>query len=149
MNQQDNINFVVSELAKYRNRNDVIRDLCERSGCRWEEAAAIVRRVESEQDHAIQVRRRPILTLLGAVFCLSGLALMVLGVYLVLSGEVLPLTVELGFVEIDLPNGGQIVFIVAGLPILLGGIVGTRRAYRDVDSSEGKQLDEVSHLHRA
>lgn len=101
MNRQEDTDFVVSELAKYRNRNDVIRDLCERSGCQWEEAAAIVYRVESEQTQAIQVRRRPLLTLLGVVYVVGGLALVVSGIYLAVSGEIVPLTLNIGPAEID------------------------------------------------
>jgi hypothetical protein len=90
MNHQKDIDLVVSELAKYRNRNDVIRDLCEQSGYRWDEAAAIVHRVELEQDQAIQVRRRPVLTVLGVVYVIGGLALIITGTYLALNGEMAP-----------------------------------------------------------
>ncbi|MCP4542600.1 MAG: hypothetical protein GY832_36220 [Chloroflexi bacterium] len=136
MSHQKDTDFIVSELAKYRNHNDVIKDLSEQSGYRWDEAAAIVHRVESEQDQAIQVRRRPILTVLGVMYIIGGLALIVAGVYSALIGEAIPLTLSIGPVEIDFPNGGQTVPIVAGFPTLLGGVVGTIYAYKETKSSE-------------
>jgi hypothetical protein len=43
--------------------------------------------------------------------------------------------VNTGPVEIDFPNGGQIVPIAAGFPILLEGMVGTINAYRKREES--------------
>lgn len=129
MSKPYEVSFVISQLAKYRTRNDIIRDLCEQGGYLWEEAAALVHQVESEQAQQIQARRRPILMLLGVLHLLGGLGLMGFGVYSLLSGEQVPLTVIVYFIEIDLlPNGGQAVPFLLGLSILLGGAVGIRGA---------------------
>lgn len=44
---QEAINFVVNELRAGRNRNDIIVKLCQRTGCQWDEASALVQRFES------------------------------------------------------------------------------------------------------
>lgn len=128
MTQRDEIDFVIRGLARYRGRDAIIRDLCEQSGYRWQNAAALVRWVELEQADQIQARRRPLLLLMSILFYLAGLALIAYGVSLLMKGEPVPVTAVFYLIEIDLADGGQAIPFILGLPLFIGGIAGLRLA---------------------
>jgi hypothetical protein len=78
----DKVEFVIHGLARYRNRNDIILEICEQSGYTWEKAAALIGWVESEKAEQIRAYRQPLLKVALSPF--AGLSL-VAGVALILS----------------------------------------------------------------
>lgn len=48
MDRQEAINFVIRGLASHRNRNDIIKILCEQGGMNWTQAEQFVQQVEIE-----------------------------------------------------------------------------------------------------
>jgi len=122
MNSQEDIDFVIREIAHYRKHDDIIRALCERSGYQWAEAASVVQRIEQEYHAQIQIRRRPFRTFLGIVMIASGLAVCAHSIYSLVAGELIPLTLALPLLDLELSNGGQLVELFIGFPLTLGGI---------------------------
>ena len=128
--QEEDAEFVIRELAKYRKHDDIVMTLCERSGYKWEEAASFVRCIEHERSNSVRSRRKPFLTFLGLLWLIGGLTLTAYSLYSLLTGELMTLTLRLFVIELELPNGGQIVVFLAGLPLLLAGTVGIWLAVR-------------------
>ena len=116
--------FVVSALAKNRNRNDVIMELCERTGRSWDEAERFVRQVQSRNRQKIAARQSPLLLFIGAITLIGGLSLAAYVVIATLSGRVYYLP------YVPIPYLGNLSYFSAGLAMTSGGTVGILRAGR-------------------
>ena len=62
MNQQEATDFVIRELGKHRQRNDIIQKLCEDVGMNWSQAEKFMRQVEAENKSAIALKQSPLIT---------------------------------------------------------------------------------------
>ncbi len=67
--------FVVRELARGQDRDDVITQLCERTGQRWPEVEAFVRSVEFTEAPRITRRQTPALLLILIPTLIAGLGI--------------------------------------------------------------------------
>ena len=73
MNKEKATEFVVKELGKHHNRNDIIVTLCEQMKLNWREAELLVQEIESQQGRAIAIRQSPIIIVLGVGILLAGI----------------------------------------------------------------------------
>lgn len=120
---------VIRALSHGASRDDLILSICERSKLGWPEAEAYVNNIEIEYGLEIDTRAAPILTALGGLIILGGLALLAVA----MTGIVLSLqNIFAGFETNDVINiagylmeGGQIMQIsLLLLPMALGMIIG-------------------------
>ena len=89
MQKEEITAFVISELGKHHNRNEIIRSLCERTGMMWSDAEKLVRQVESDHSHEIRAKQSPLLVALAVVIFIAGIGLIFYcGAYFIgLTGE--------------------------------------------------------------
>lgn len=118
MNQQEATDFVIRELGKHHQRNDIIQKLCETGGISWSAAEKFVQRVEAENSGAIALKQSPVVTLIGLLIALAGLGLMLWVVLETLGGYII------FFLSLPVPYLGNIVYFFTGLAMLVGGIWG-------------------------
>jgi len=120
---------VIRALSHGASRDDLILSICERSSLTWPEAEAYVNNIEIEHGIEIDTRATPILTALGGLIILGGLALLTA----VMTGLILGLqNIFAGFEEENLipiagywMEGSQIIQIsLLLLPMALGMIIG-------------------------
>ncbi len=71
--------YIVHKLGQHVSRNDLIFDLCQRTGQSWEQVNALVASVEQQHESRIAARQSPVL-LLGAV------GIFIVGSYLACTG---------------------------------------------------------------
>lgn len=116
MNQQQATDFVIRELGKHRQRNDIIQRLCETGGINWKAAEKFVEQVEAENTGAIALRQSPLVTLIGICTALGGLGLMVWTVLETLQGAVIT--------YFYVPYLGNLVYFFTGLAMMIGAIWG-------------------------
>jgi hypothetical protein len=109
------VQFVIRELGARRSRESIIQMLCERTGQPWHEVRHLVRRVEIEHSDQIAARSGRLLAVLGILITLAGVLSTAFVAYAILQGEV---------------YGEWIAFFVAGIGMIVGGLVGTWRAWR-------------------
>lgn len=122
------VNYVVSELAKHRKRNDIIKTLCERTGAPWGEAQRFVGQVNAEQHTTINTRMNRLII----PMCILAI---VLG-FLFTIGTIYPLFYEIAGRTDDLlsligttntmneyVNAAPYIFFT-GIALLVGGIIG-------------------------
>src|SRR5512139_2220660 len=76
MNRQQATDYVIRELGKHHQRNDIIQRLCEAGEISWKDAEKFVQQVEDENTSKIALRQSPLVTLIGIGSALVGLALM-------------------------------------------------------------------------
>jgi len=123
---QETTSFVISELAKHRNRNDLIMALCEKTGSSWDQAQRLVQQVESENRKAIKARQSPLLIIIGVGIVISGLLLATYTVVITLNGTIIL------FLDIPIPYLGNATYFCTGLAMMGGGVVGLLRTARSL-----------------
>ena len=120
MNKQEATDFVIRELGKHHQRNDIIQKLCETGGINWRDAEKFVRQVEAENTGTIALKQSPMVILIGIGTTLGGLVLMILIAIGTLQGYII------FFLSFPVPYLGNIVYFFTGLAMMAGGIWGMR-----------------------
>ena len=118
MDQQQATEFVIREVGKHHQINDIIQKLCETTGMNWGQAEKFVNRVVAEHGGEIATKQSPLVLLLGIVFLLVGIGLSLFIVYETLRGTVII------FLNLPIPYLGNLVFFITGLALIAGGIRG-------------------------
>jgi hypothetical protein len=75
MNKEKATEFVIRELGKHHNRNEIITALCEQMGLNWREAGQFVQEIESQHGRAIAARQSPIIIILGIGLLIAGIGI--------------------------------------------------------------------------
>ena len=127
---------VIRALSHGASRDDLILSICERTNLSWPEAEAYVNDIEIEYGVEIDTRAAPVLTALGGVIILGGLALLAA----VMTGVFLSLqNIFAGFEQDDLVyvagywmEGSQmmrisLLFFPIALGMIIGGVIGLYR----------------------
>ncbi len=118
MNQQEATAFVIRELGKHRQRNDIIQKLCETAGMNWNEAEKFMRRVEAENRSAIALKQSPLITIMGIGTVILGLALTLWIITATLQGYII------FFLGFPVPYLGNAFYLLTGLAMIIGGMWG-------------------------
>lgn len=129
MNRQQATEFVIRELGKHHQRNDIIQRLCETGGINWAAAEKFVQQVEAENSGTIALKQSPIITFIGVCTALGGLGLSIGIVVVTLGG------VNIYFLSFPVPFLGNIVYFFTGLAMLGGGLWGMWDTIRKVWNS--------------
>ena len=118
MNQQEATDFVIRELGKHRQRNDIIQKLCEDVGMNWSQAEKFMRQVEAENKSAIALKQSPLITLIGIGTIILGLGLTIWVVTETLHGYII------FFLSFPVPYLGNAFYLLMGLAMIVGGMWG-------------------------
>jgi hypothetical protein len=119
MNKQQATEFVIRELGKHRQRNDIIQTLCEKGGINWKAAEKFVEQVEAENAGAIALKQSPLVTVIGMGTALGGLGLMIWIATATIQGIIIY------FLSFPVPYLGNIFYFFIGLAMMVAGIWGT------------------------
>ncbi|PKN99321.1 MAG: hypothetical protein CVU42_08705 [Chloroflexi bacterium HGW-Chloroflexi-4] len=65
--------FVLDELAKMTDRDLIIKEVCLRQNCFWDDGERLVEQIESENITQLEKRKSPILLILSSLFTAAGL----------------------------------------------------------------------------
>lgn len=81
MDKKELIPYILKHLNDADDPNDIIFDICEKSGLAWPEAEALVRGIQEEHADDINVHQAPLLTAIAFVTFVGGLAVLAYGIY--------------------------------------------------------------------
>ena len=111
--------FIISELAKHHDRNDIILTLCQKLGMTWNDADLLIQEVELYHGKAVAQKQSPFMLALGAGILIGGLALTYFGVdYFVAATRYPEMLVDVRSAYI---MGGS---LLTGLGMIGGSILG-------------------------
>ena len=114
---------VVGDLAGFRDRDDIIKYVCEATGMRWNEATLYVKAVEEQHRPRLSVRRKGLLLFLGLAFAAGGLAIAGLVIAATLDGWMLL------FMDLPIPYLGNAAYLGLGILITAGALAGSWRLF--------------------
>ncbi len=121
MNLADATEYVVAELGKQRNRNDIIMRLCQETNSSWQQAEDFVKQIESQHHRRIAARQSPYLLIIGVVILLFGLYKVIATAIDTMNG------VMYTFSYIPIPGSGNLARFGIGFAMVCGGGYGIGR----------------------
>jgi len=65
--------YVINALAKMTDRDEIIKEVCLRENCFWEEGESLVNRIESENKIQLEKRKSPLMLIMSSLFAATGL----------------------------------------------------------------------------
>lgn len=118
--------FIVKELSKQRGRKAIIQRVCERGGLHWREAERLIVLIEARHRRSFTTPRTPWLLFLSIGTLLLGIGLLAFNLQIVLAffqkdvlGQVLSLQ----------SNSYQVLGLITGLGMTVGGLIGLWKAF--------------------
>lgn len=118
--------FIIKELGKQRSRQDIIQKVCERGGLHWKDAEQLIALVETQHKRTIATRQTPLLLFLSIGTLLIGIGLLAFNMQILLAffqkdvlGQILSLQ----------GSYYQVIGLVTGLGMTVGGMVGLWKAF--------------------
>ena len=121
MSTDQTTNFILNELTKHRDRNDIILDLCRQLGIEWKAAEQLVKDVESQHGKTVAKRQSPFLIILGASIIITGLGLTINGMQLIFDLLSVGSIEQLMGMSTSLFRLGS---LLTGIGMIVGGIIG-------------------------
>jgi hypothetical protein len=77
--------YVITELARLTDRDIILKEVCLRQNCFWEEAERLVNRFENENRVQLEKRKSPLLLVLSSLFASAGLVWALLSFYAIMA----------------------------------------------------------------
>jgi hypothetical protein len=118
--------LIIKELARHHDRKDIIQKVCERAGLNWSEAEQLIALIEAQHKRTIATRQTPLLLFLSIGTLLLGIGLLAFNMQILsaffqkdILGQVLSLQ----------SSYYQILGLITGLGMTVGGMVGLWRAF--------------------
>lgn len=125
MDKEKATQFVIQELGKHHNRDQIIFALCETMGFNWSDAEQLIREIEAEHGREITARQSPIILLLGVAIFIAGLWLVISSsLYFIsfIQSQSNGVTLEAAFeVRTLYLRGGS---FLAGIGMMIGALIG-------------------------
>ena len=118
MNQQEATEFVIRELGRHHQRNDIIQKLCETGGMNWSQAEKFLEMVETQNRSRIAAKQSPLVAVIGVFIVIAGLAIALVTIYETLQGTIMFL------LALPIPYLGNLILILIGIGMIAGGIRG-------------------------
>ena len=118
MNQQEATDFVIRELGKHHQKNDIIQRLCESASMNWNEAEKFMRQVEAQYGSQIAQKQIPLIAIMGTGFVIAGFVISIWIIYATLQGWII------FFLSMPIPYLGNVVYFLGGIGMIIGGLRG-------------------------
>ena len=120
--------FVVRQLGKHAERNDLIFELCHIAGLSWEQASRFVQQVEDQNRSRIALRQSPVLLVFAIGTFIGGLALLFISIPFLLN---LAQTQSLDLLTLR-RSYRMVMAFGTGLAMIAGSVLGSWQTLRAV-----------------
>jgi hypothetical protein len=118
--------FIIQELAKHRDRKDLVRKVCEQAELPWKDAERLITLVEAQHRRSIGRPRTPWLLFLSIGTLLLGIGLLAFNLQIILAffqKDVLAQVVSLQ------SNSYQVMGLLTGTGMTVVGLIGLWKAF--------------------
>ncbi len=124
MNKEETTTFIINELGRQRDRNDILLILCRELDIEWKQAERLIQDVEAAGGQQIARRQSPLLIVIGLAVIIGGLALITYGIWYFWTFTQLDPTQQLVTSQYLYLAAGS---MITGLAMIVGGIIGFRK----------------------
>jgi hypothetical protein len=136
MKDEELSTYFIHHLSEYDNPNDLVLEVCEKTGRPWADVQAILERVRSEHEREITLRQSPVLALAAIGICLGGLAVATYSIFILIetlrtySGmNVSPLEITDALQALASAGYIGIGGLLFGAAMVLGSAIGMRKVW--------------------
>jgi hypothetical protein len=140
MDKAELTTYVTDRLCKAADSQDIIMQICQKTGWQWKEAEEFVKQVDNASLPEVAKRQFPLLFILALGIFLVGLGLTAYGVYSVVDswnqvtrafqyiirGELPPMDAYTLYINMTLALAAP---LLTGIAMMLGSLVGMRDAW--------------------
>jgi hypothetical protein len=119
MDQSEATDFVIRELGKLHQKNDIVQKLCDATSMNWGEAERFVQQVEAQNRGKIAQNQTPMVAILGGLTIIAGFAVSIFILYQTLVNGLIII-----FLRLPIPYLGNIVYFLIGVGMIAGGLRG-------------------------
>lgn len=116
--------YVIRQLGRHGDRNDIVFKVAEELGYQWDQADAFVSEIEGAEGRTIGSRRNRSLILISGIMALGGFVGLLAITLATLDGWIVFL------LRIPIPYLGNILIFLSSLGIMIGGGLGFFRTMR-------------------
>ena len=121
--------FIIKELGKHRDRNEIIRKVCGQSGLNWRDAEQLLGLVEAQHRRAIAGRQSPPLLFISIGTLFLGIGLLAFNLHLLSAFFHKDALAQL----LSMPGSDyQVLGLIMGLGMTTGGMVGLWNAFGSI-----------------
>ena len=110
--------FITQELGRRHKPDDIIKEVCERTGMSWGDAQKFVRQVYTENHGEISKSQNGVLMILVVAEILDGFSISASVLVATLSGWIILL------LRLPVPYLGNVVYFTFGVILIIAGING-------------------------
>ncbi len=121
MNNEELTNLIINELGKHRDRQEIVRKICEASTLNWDQAEKLIAEVEAQNKRKIAAHQGPFLIFVSVGTLVLGLGLLAYNMDLLVAifhrdllGEILGLR----------SSYYRLAGLITGLGMTVGGFYG-------------------------
>lgn len=129
-NQEVLTKFVVTQLAKQKNPDDIVREIASSGQMDWKAADRFVKSVKASHKTEINRGGAPMLLFMSGLFVLVGLAGAFTIAFFTLKGVIIY------FITFPVPYLGNAIYFLLGVMTFLGGLVGFVKTMNGLRSQE-------------
>jgi len=127
MNQDEATAFIIKELARNRNRSDILMILCREMNINWPDAERLIKQVEAEHSREVVARQSPILIVLGMAILVGGLGMAGYAILYFFSLSQMDAADKLISMRRSFYIGGT---LLTGLAMVTGSLIGLWKTFR-------------------
>jgi hypothetical protein len=122
MNNEELTTFIVKELSRHHDRNEIVRSVCERSTLGWDQAERLIAEVEFQNKRKIATRQSPLLIFMSIGTLVIGIGLLAYNMELLIAIFNLDLLNQI----LSLRSGYyRLAGLVTGAGMIIGGFYGS------------------------
>ena len=118
--------FIIQELAKRRDRKDIVRKVCERAELPWKDAERLITLVEAQHRRSIRIPRTPWLLFLSIGTLLLGIGLLAFNLQIVLAFFQKDVIDQLLSLQ---SNSYRVMGLLTGTGMTMVGLIGLWKAF--------------------
>jgi hypothetical protein len=115
---------IIRDLKRYRPRNEIIMELCERYKLGWMEAEGIIAEIEANAKRDIDRSRKGMYVAFGVIMAVLGFAGAIATIAATLGGWVI-------IMFRVIPYAGNILLLLVTIGVAVGGVMGTIQSMKD------------------
>jgi hypothetical protein len=122
MNNEELTSFIVKELSRHHERNEIVRKVCEQSTLGWDQAERLIAEVELQNKRKIATRQSPLLIFMSIGTLVIGIGLLAYNMELLIAIFNLDLLNQI----LSLRSGYyRLAGLVTGAGMIIGGLYGS------------------------
>ena len=118
--------FIIQELAKQKDRKDIVRKVCERAELPWKDAERLITLVEAQHRRSIRIPRTPWLLFLSIGTLLLGIGLLAFNLQIILAFFQKDVIDQLLSLQ---SNSYRVMGLLTGTGITVVGLIGLWKAF--------------------